>query len=85
MCAYCVLIDSRLVYAATHARSVLESGGALPLPGPRFDLDTDHSLPRSSKILKANSTEAYLYCRSGSYNCPSPPSYEGTEHQDLCS
>ena len=42
-------------------------------------------LPRSSKILKANSTEAYLYCRSGSYNCPSPPSYAGTEHQDLCS
>ena len=52
MCAYCVLIDSRLVYAATHARSVLESGGALPLPGPRFDLDTDHSLPRSSKIFQ---------------------------------
>ena len=27
---------SRLVYAATHARSVLESGGALPLLHPHF-------------------------------------------------
>lgn len=50
MGAYPVLIDSRLVYAATHARSVLESGGALPLPGPRFDLDTDHSLARSKIV-----------------------------------